>query len=151
MLGSSKSKRQHIEYSQTCKYYSLLHIILSHIPSTTYNSPLLTISGIRKWLALQTLRELISVRRTLLEDMLMLTYISAAKEEVAQASASYQMQQWLLQSDKEAPWTPLSLSTVSSRHINAKSVVNENMEDTSSNCAAQGSTPSSASTPEKSI
>ncbi|KAM0252811.1 hypothetical protein ACHAQJ_007550 [Trichoderma viride] len=75
----------------------------------------------------------------------------SAKEGVAQSSTSYQMQQWLSESDKDAPWTPLSLTTTSTQQADVDPTIKENIIDTSSNCAAQGSTPDNASIPEKSV
>ncbi|EHK45898.1 hypothetical protein TRIATDRAFT_318023 [Trichoderma atroviride IMI 206040] len=45
-----------------------------------------------------------------------------------QASVSHQMQQWLSESDKEAPWTPLGLTNPSAGHVAANTVTGGNPE-----------------------
>lgn len=70
----------------------------------------------------------------------MLTYTLAAKGGLIQASASHQMQQWLSESDKEAPWTPLSLTSSSAGHVASNSAVVNGLDDILDNCAAQTST-----------
>lgn len=45
------------------------------------------------------------------------------------------MQRWLSESDKEAPWTPLSLNTSSAGHVAANTVIEGDLEDLLDNAA----------------
>lgn len=70
-----------------------------------------------------------SVKITTLKDILMLMHTSAEKEVRAQASISHQMKQWLSESDKEAPWTPLSLNNSPAGHVTAGTAIESDLED----------------------
>ncbi|KAL7925759.1 hypothetical protein ACQKWADRAFT_282908 [Trichoderma austrokoningii] len=56
----------------------------------------------------------------------------------AQASVDYQMQRWLSESDKEAPWTPLNFTTSSAG--NSDTGIQGNLEDVSDDITIQGHT-----------
>lgn len=62
-------------------------------------------------------------------NILILMHASAEKGVRLQTSVSHQMKQWLSESDKEAPWTPLSLTASSAEHIAANTVVEGDLED----------------------
>ncbi|KAL6901516.1 hypothetical protein GGI43DRAFT_403204 [Trichoderma evansii] len=76
----------------------------------------------------------------------MLNHILATKEAASRDPTSYQMQQWLAESDKEAPWTPLILDTPSTGHVAINSTIQFDLEDVLSSCAAQNSTNSGGNT-----
>lgn len=78
-----------------------------------------------------------SVNIRTLKDILMLMHTSAEKEVRAQASISPQMKQWLSECDKEAPWTPLSLSNSSAGHVPAGTAIESDLEDLLDHITAQ--------------
>lgn len=69
----------------------------------------------------------VNITRTL-KDVLMLMHTSTENEVRAQASISPQMKHWLSESDKEAPWTPLSLNTSSAGHVAACTAMESDLE-----------------------
>lgn len=81
-------------------------------------------------------RSTTSVNNTLIIDIFELTYILAEKRGQIQAPYSYQMQQWLSQSDKEDSWTSLSLAASSA----ANSAVEDDPEDILKSFVTQYST-----------
>jgi hypothetical protein len=56
-------------------------------------------------------------------------HTSAEKKVRAQASVNHQMKHWLSESDKEAPWTPLSLNKSSVGHVTAGTATESDLED----------------------
>lgn len=78
-----------------------------------------------------------SVNNRISKDILILIDTSAKKGTRAKASVSHHMQRWLSESDKEAPWTPLSLNTSSAGHVAANTVIKGDLEDLLDNPATQ--------------
>jgi hypothetical protein len=62
---------------------------------------------------------------------------SAEKGVLAQVSVNHQMQHWLSESDKEAPWTPFSLTASSAGHVAANTVIEGDLEDLLDNTTTQ--------------
>lgn len=78
-----------------------------------------------------------SVSIRILKDILILIDTSAETGVRVQASVSHQMKQWLSESDKEAPWTPLGPTTSSAGHVAANTVIEGDLEDLLDNTTTQ--------------
>ncbi|KAH8122078.1 hypothetical protein LI328DRAFT_142673 [Trichoderma asperelloides] len=66
------------------------------------------------------------------------------RENPVQASISPQMQQWVSQSGKEDPWTPLRHVASAARHVVSDPTIEDKPRDTLDSCASQRSTQGSA-------
>ncbi|PTB41608.1 uncharacterized protein TrAFT101_009782 [Trichoderma asperellum] len=62
------------------------------------------------------------------------------RENRVQASTSPQMQQWVSQSGKDDPWTPLRHVASTARHVVSDPTIEDKPRDTLESCATQRST-----------